>query len=62
MDSMEPDHAREMKVTRPDVGNQRCELNGDVDSDFPEPLMEEIRMTLFVDSDHGHDKVNGNSP
>ena len=32
-----------------------------MDDKFIEPLMEEIGMIIFVDSNHGHDKVTGKS-
>ena len=61
MNSTEPTHVREMKVVRPDSGNQHCEFNEDVNSKFPEQLIEKIGMTIFADSNSGHEKVTGKS-
>ena len=33
----------------------------ELDANLPTPLMEEISITVFVDSDHGHDKVTRRS-
>ena len=33
----------------------------EVDNDLPEPLIDEIMVTLMVDSDHAHDKVTRRS-
>eukprot|EP00957_Ditylum_brightwellii_P155307 11823023-Ditylum_brightwellii.AAC.1 len=32
-----------------------------LDPRFPEPLVGELDITFFCDSDHGHDKVTGRS-
>ena len=61
IDSSEPTHVGEMKVIKPDFGNQHCEFQEEIDDKFPEPLMDEIGITIFVDSNHGHDKVTGKS-
>ena len=61
IDSTEPTHINNMEVIKPDYGNQYCEFNEELDDKFPEPLMKEIGSTIFVDSNHGHDKVTGKS-
>ena len=33
----------------------------ELDSNLPTPLVEEISITVFVDSNHGHDKVTRRS-
>ena len=33
----------------------------ELDSNLPTPLVGEISITIFVDSDHGHDKVTRRS-
>ena len=44
-----------------DFGVQYSYFKEDIDPRFPEPLMEELECNIFVDSDHGHDKVTGRS-
>ena len=63
IDSDDPTHINEMEVVKPNFGNQYCEFDeaNEMDNKFPEPLMDEIGMTIFVDSNHGHDKVTGKS-
>ena len=51
----------EMKAVKPDFGNQCCEFNEEMDDEFPEPLMDEIGITIIVDSNHGHGKATGKS-
>jgi hypothetical protein len=33
----------------------------DVDTNVPEPLIDELAITVFVDSDHAHDKITRTS-
>ena len=61
VDSAEPIHVGEMKIIKPYFGNQHWEFNEEIDDKFPEPLVEEIGMTIFLDSNHGHDEVTGKS-
>ena len=56
IDSTDPTHANKVEVIKPDHGNQHCEFNEELDEKIPEPLMKEIGSTIFVDSNHGHDK------
>ena len=51
----------DMKVIKPDFGNQCCEFQEEMDDKFPDPLLDEIGVTIFVDPNHGHDKVTGKS-
>ena len=44
----------------PDFGNQ-YDMKEEIDDKLPEPLMDELDVTIFVDSNHGHDLVTGKS-
>jgi hypothetical protein len=44
-----------------DFGNQYSYFREELDPRFPEPLLEEIDINLFVDADHAYDKVSGRS-
>jgi len=44
-----------------DFGNQYQYFIEDVDPRFPEPLLPELSVNIFVDSDHAHDKPTGRS-
>jgi len=46
---------------REDFGYQCSYFKEDIDPRFPVPLSEEMAITMFVDADHGHDKVTGRS-
>ena len=45
----------------PDFGNQYSDFKEEVDPRIPEPLMKELSLNIFVDANHGHDKVTGRS-
>lgn len=45
----------------PDFGNQYADFVEDMDDKLPSPKMEELPITIFVDSNHGHDLVTGKS-
>ena len=45
----------------PDFGNQYSDFSEDEDVRLPEPLMKELAMNIFIDSNHGHDRVTGRS-
>ena len=45
----------------PDFGNQYPEFQEEIDDKLPIALMKELQTTIFVDADHGHDKVTGRS-
>ena len=42
-------------------GNQYAYFSEDIDENFTEPLLDEFNIHVFVDSNHGHDKVTGRS-
>ena len=44
-----------------DFGHQYEDCEEELDPNFPPALMGEIKTTVFVDSDHGHDKRTGRS-
>lgn len=44
-----------------DFGGQYHYFKEDLDPRFPEPLLKELEINMFCDSDHGHDKVTGRS-
>ena len=44
-----------------DFGNQYHYFTEDIDPIFPEALVQELEINVFVDADHGHDKVTGRS-
>ena len=48
MDSVEPSHVGEMKIIKPDFGNQCCKFNEEIDVKFPEPFMEKIGISIFA--------------
>ena len=51
-----------VKVDIPqDFGNQYYYFAKDIDSCFPEPLINEMDINIFVDADHGHDKITDRS-
>ena len=47
--------------TPQDFGSQYHYFSEEIDPRFPEALIEEMETNVFVDSDHGHDKVTGRS-
>jgi hypothetical protein len=44
-----------------DFGNQYHYFTKNLDPRFPEALVLELEINVFVDADHGHDKVTGRS-
>ena len=48
------DFTQELGALYPDSAKE-------LDANIPTPLVEEIRITVFVDSNHGHDKVTRRS-
>ena len=44
-----------------DYGHQYDYFQEDMDPRFPEPLIEELDLNIFCDSDHAHDKLTGRS-
>ena len=53
-DSLDKDLAKELQECYPDAFEE-------IDPDFPEALVGEMKITVFVDSDHAHDKVTRRS-
>jgi len=45
----------------PDFGNQYDNFEEEIDEKIPKPIMKELDVTIFVDSNHGHDLVTGKS-
>ena len=44
-----------------DFGYQYSYFTKDIDPRFPEPLSAKLDINIFVNADHGHDKVTGRS-
>lgn len=44
-----------------DFGNQYTYFKEDMDPRFPDPIMKELDINIFVDADHCHDKTTGRS-
>ena len=44
-----------------DFGNQYKDFEEEIDPKFPEPLCKELDINIFVDSNHGQNKVTGKS-
>ena len=42
-----------------DFGNQCHHFQEDIDPQFPKPLVDEMETSIFIDTDHGHDKTTG---
>jgi len=51
----------EQVAIKEDFGHQHSYFTEDVDPCFPEPFLAELDINIFVDADHGHDKVTGRS-
>ena len=49
------------KSMKPDFGNQYSDFVEEKDPKTPEALMKELEVSIFVDSNHGHDKITGKS-
>ena len=49
-ESLGKDSTQELGALYPDAAEE-------LDANLPTPLVEEISITVFVDSDHGHNKV-----
>ena len=43
------------------LGEDYPEASEEVDSNLPKPLVDELDITVFVDSDHAHDKITRRS-
>jgi len=55
------DHDYQQVELKQDFGNQYAYFNEDLDPRFPVALVPELDINIFVDADHGHDKVTGRS-
>ena len=42
-----------------EFGNQYANFKEDIDSKFPTPLINELYLSFFCDTDHGHDWTTG---
>jgi len=51
----------EVIAIKEDFGYQHSCFQEEIDPRFPTPLSSELEITIFVDADHGHDKVTGRS-
>ncbi|MGH7955023.1 MAG: reverse transcriptase domain-containing protein [Gloeomargaritales cyanobacterium] len=51
----------QFEKVEPDFGHQYDYFVEELDPRFPEPLLNELDINIFADSDHGHDKVTGRS-
>lgn len=51
----------EIVTTKYDFGNQYHYFKEELDPRFPEPLIAELDINIFVDADHAHDKTTGRS-
>ena len=61
IDPREPKLNFSYEELTPDFGNQYADFIEEGDDKLPEALMDELPITIFVDSNHGHDKVTGKS-
>ena len=50
-----------MKKVTPDFENQYADFVQDVDEYLPDGKMDELPITIFVDSNHGHNFITGES-
>jgi hypothetical protein len=57
--TMEPQY--ETIKLKEDFGGQYQYFHEDLDPRFPEPLVPEMDINIFVDANHAHDKVTGRS-
>ena len=44
-----------------DFKEEQTEAVEEIDADIPNPLVEELAITVFLDSDHAHDKATRRS-
>jgi len=49
----------EVIAIKEDFGYQCSYFQEEINPRFPTPLSSELEITIFVDADHGHDKVTG---
>ena len=61
VDPRDPIVNLEYKQVIPDFGNQYSDFSEDEDTRLPKPLMKELAVNIFVDSNHAHDRITGRS-
>ena len=61
IDPRDPILATTYETIIPDFGNQYQDFVEEEDDRLPEPRMKELSTNIFVDSNHGHDRVTGRS-
>ena len=59
MDPRDPIVNVEYEQIEPDFGHQYSDFQEEIDNKLPMPKMKELTVTIFIDSDHAHDKVTG---
>ena len=60
IDPREPVENIVFSKVKADFGNQ-YDRDEEIDEKLPQPIMDEVSTTIFVDSNHGHDLVTGKS-
>ena len=61
VDPKDPEIEVEYDEVTPDFGNQYADFKEDVDPRLPEARLKELTITIYIDANHGHDKVTGKS-
>ena len=55
------DNDYEKLMPEHDFGTQYHYFKEEIDPRFPEPVVDELKISFFCDANHGHDKVTGRS-
>ena len=55
------DNHYEKLIPEHDFGTQYHYFKEEIDPRFPEPVVDELKISIFCDANHGHDKVTGRS-
>ena len=61
IDPREPPINGEFDRIVPDFGNQYSDFEEEKDPKLPKAIMKELPITIYTDSNHGHDQVTGKS-
>ena len=61
VDPSDPILSTSYETVIPDFGNQYQDFVEDQDERLPEPKMKELSTNIFVDANHGHDRMTGRS-
>ena len=61
MDPRDPVVNVEYEQIEPDFGHQYSDFQEEIDNKLPVPKMKELTATIFIYSDHTHDKVTRRS-